>query len=70
MMDGYHLRRLRGLGLGSRQLAAPAHIIATHIIEAPWLVNGGHGASFMRHDEASSLRRRANTGPQEPQMMI
>jgi hypothetical protein len=23
-----------------------------NIIEAPWLVNGGHGASFRRHDDA------------------
>jgi hypothetical protein len=46
-----------------RGLGRPEHCQARycHMIEAPWLVNGGHGASFRRHDERGSavLRRRS-----------
>eukprot|EP01047_Picozoa_sp_COSAG01_P010710 COSAG01_NODE_458_length_16743_cov_124.609208_17_plen_119_part_00 len=41
--------------------AEQSHLPGGHycnLIEAPWLVNGGHGASLRHHKQASQLRNR------------
>jgi hypothetical protein len=46
--------RGRGRGFSARDLH---HAIVQHVIEAPWLVNGGHGASLKRWHRLPVRRR-------------